>query len=368
MQRSAALTVMQILPALNMGGVERGTVEFARYLKQQGHRAIVVSGGGYQVQALENTGVEHIQLPVGKKSPLTFRYVPTLRKIFKQYNVDIVHARSRLPAWLCYFALRKKPRPPYFVTTLHGLHSVSRYSSVMARGDAVVAVSKTAADYLQQNFKKHLKTQPQVIYRGVDFKVFKFGYQADKQWVAALEARHPALKNSQKVLLPGRLTAVKGFENIMPWLGQSGANQYLLVTADSNQTDYTKRLFESLKQAGLSEKVIWIGPQQRMADLYAYVDLTLSINRKPESFGRTVLESLTVGTPVVGLNHGGVGEILTALFPSGLVPVGDDDRLIRWIKAMLLKPAVMASQTQFSNQQQFQQTVALYQQLLAQKS
>ncbi len=365
MQSSAALTVMQILPALNMGGVERGTVEFARYLKQQGHRPIVVSTGGYQLKELTAAGVEHIKLSVDKKSPLTFRHVPTLRKLFKQYNVDIVHARSRLPAWLVYFALRKQPRPPYFVTTLHGLHSVSRYSSVMARGDAVIAVSNTAENYLQRYFNKYLKTQPKVIYRGVDLQQFKHGYQPQQAWVENLEAKHPVLRNKQKLLLPGRLTAVKGFEFIIPWLQQSRPNQYLLLTADSNQSDYSKRIFEQLKQAGLSDKVIWLGQQDNMADLYAYVDLTLSINRKPESFGRTVLESLTVGKPVVGLNHGGVGEILSVLFPQGLVAVGDSVALVKGINTVLSESPEVSAQTQFSNQLQFEQTMAVYQLLIA---
>ncbi len=366
MQGSASLTVLQILPALNMGGVERGTVEFARYLKSQGHRAIVISGGGYQVDDLNDIGVEHIQLPVGKKSPFSLRFVPTLRKIFNKYQVDIVHARSRLPAWLVYFALRKKPRPPYFVTTLHGLHSVSRYSSVMARGDAVIAVSKTAANYLQRHFVDYLSLQPQVVYRGVDLQQFSYGHQADPNWITALETRFPVLTNSQKLLLPGRLTAVKGFENIIPWLQQSQPNQYLLVTAEPQQSDYCQRIDRQLKQQGLSEKVIWIGRQDSMADVYAYADITLSVNRKPESFGRTVLESLSVGTPVVGFDHGGVGEILSALLPTGRVPVADCQALIKRINQTLQNPPDVVQQTQFSNQRQFEQTMDVYHQLMEQ--
>ncbi len=366
MQGSASLTVLQILPALNMGGVERGTVEFARYLKASGHRPIVVSGGGYQVKSLEAAGVEHIQLPVGKKSPLTFRYVPTLRKIFKQYNVDIVHARSRLPAWLVYFALRKKTRPPYFVTTLHGLHSVSRYSSIMARGDAVIAVSQTAAQYLQQHFSDYLSSPPQVIYRGVDVDRFRYGHRADDKWVADLEQHFPMLKDSQKLLLPGRLTDVKGFENIIPWLKQSQDKQYVLVTAKPDQSDYSQRINAQLKQLGLAGKVIWIGRQEEMADLYAYVDITLSVNRKPESFGRTVLESLTIGTPVVGFDHGGVGEILGALLPTGRVAVSEQNALIERINQTLQNPPNVIQQAQFSNQQQFEQTMDVYRQLMEQ--
>ena len=133
------LTVVQLLPALESGGVERSTLEIAEALLRAGHRAIVVSNGGRLLPQLEALGAEHVALDIGRKSPFTFRHVPALRKLFREVDADIVHARSRLPAWLAWFALRgMRERRPHFVTTAHGLNSPSRYSAIMARGERVV--------------------------------------------------------------------------------------------------------------------------------------------------------------------------------------------------------------------------------------
>ncbi|NUS39539.1 MAG: glycosyltransferase, partial [Lysobacter sp.] len=146
------LTVVQVLPALEAGGVERSTIEIADALVHDGHRALVVSAGGRLLPELLATGAEHITLPIGRKSPLVLRHVPALRRLFAREGVDIVHARSRLPAWLARFALRGLRAPPHFVTTVHGLNSPSRYSAVMASGERVICVSRTVRDYVLQHY------------------------------------------------------------------------------------------------------------------------------------------------------------------------------------------------------------------------
>src|SRR5690606_25551325 len=130
------LTVVQLLPALGSGGVERSTLEISQALAAAGHRAVVVSAGGRLLPELEVTGAGHVALDIGRKSPLTFRHVPRLRRLFVELQADIVHARSRLPAWIGWKALQRLPRGtrPHFVTTVHGLNSPSRYSAIMARG------------------------------------------------------------------------------------------------------------------------------------------------------------------------------------------------------------------------------------------
>src|SRR5512141_1216890 len=141
------LTVVQVLPALESGGVERSTLEIASALTAAGHRAVVVSAGGRLLPALLATGAEHIALPIGRKSPWSLRHIPALRRIFQELDADIVHARSRFPAWLALRALRggaqAQRRSPHFVTTAHGLNSPGRYSRVMTRGERVICVSDT---------------------------------------------------------------------------------------------------------------------------------------------------------------------------------------------------------------------------------
>ena len=148
------LTVVQLLPALHSGGVERSTLEVAQALVAAGHRAIVVSAGGRLVQPLLDSGAEHLTLDIGRKSLLTLRHVVALRRLFADTGADIVHARSRLPAWLGWHALRGLPqaRRPRWVTTMHGLNSPGRYSGIMASGERVICVSQTVRDYLLRHY------------------------------------------------------------------------------------------------------------------------------------------------------------------------------------------------------------------------
>ena len=138
------MRIIQILPELNAGGVERGTVEFARHLVQTGHESIVISAGGRMAGRLTDEGSRHIQMPVHRKRPGSLRYVRPLRHLLMQLDADIVHLRSRVPAWLTWLAIGRMPRSkrPAIVTTFHGLYSVTAYSAIMGRGDAVIAISE----------------------------------------------------------------------------------------------------------------------------------------------------------------------------------------------------------------------------------
>ena len=148
------MTVLQMLPALESGGVERGTVEIAAALVRAGHRALVMSAGGRLVPELEALGAEHIPLPVGRKSLLTFRHVSRVRRLLRERGVDVLHLRSRLPAWVGWLAWRGLPavERPRLVTTVHGFYTVGRYSSVMTRGERVIAVSESVRDYILENY------------------------------------------------------------------------------------------------------------------------------------------------------------------------------------------------------------------------
>ena len=138
------LTVAQILPEMHSGGVEKGTLEVARALVEAGHRSIVISAGGRMVEALQGAGSEHIAMPVGRKGPTTLALIPKLRTLLRDNQVNVLHARSRVPAWLSVLALKRfGPQRPAFLTTVHGLYSVNRFSKVMTRGDRVVCVSQT---------------------------------------------------------------------------------------------------------------------------------------------------------------------------------------------------------------------------------
>ncbi|MGJ4731218.1 glycosyltransferase, partial [Luteimonas sp. SDU101] len=201
------LTVVQLLPALESGGVERSTLEIADALVRAGHRAIVVSAGGRLVPSLRGLGAEHVALEIGRKSPLVLRHVPALRRLFAQERADLVHARSRLPAWLGWRALAGMPAAtrPRFVTTVHGLNSPSRYSAIMARGERVVCVSRTVRDYVLQHYPATDPLRLRLVPRGIDPAAFPHAPRPDRGARARAAAQHPALGgDGPLLLLPGR--------------------------------------------------------------------------------------------------------------------------------------------------------------------
>ncbi len=341
------LTVVQVLPAMEGGGVERGTLEVATALVQRGHRSIVISGGGRMVSALESTGSEHITWPIGKKSLLSLPLVLRLRHFLKQQRVDILHARSRMPAWITYLAWRSmnKTQRPRFITTVHGQYSVNFYSSVMTRGERVIAVSNTIKYYLNNHYPHLDAHKIQVIYRGIDSHAFPYDYKAGSQWLHHWYEQYPQLLDSAIITLPGRLSRLKGHEDfieLMSRLKLEGANIYGLVVgdADSQHGDYAHEIMQRAQQKGL-DNIIFTGFRNDVREIYTVSNIVLSLSSKPESFGRTVLEALSLGIPVIGYDHGGVGEVLSAVFPEGRVAVGDLDALTQKVqKFIATKPAV----------------------------
>ena len=165
---SRRLTVIQLVPALDAGGAERSALEIGRALVAAGHRSIVVSSGGRLVAPLVAEGSEHFELPIARKSLGTLRHVAGLRSLIKRERADIVHARSRVPAWLGWFALRGLTPRPHFVTTAHGLNTPNWYSAIMTRGERVICVSNTVRDHLLHNYPRTDPARLIVIPRGVD--------------------------------------------------------------------------------------------------------------------------------------------------------------------------------------------------------
>jgi glycosyltransferase involved in cell wall biosynthesis len=358
------LVVVQILPALNNGGVERGTIEMANYLAKNGHTSIVISAGGLMMEKLSST-VEHITLNVGKKSLSSLLLVNKLKKLLIEKNVDIVHARSRLPAWLAYKAIaRIKNKKPNFITTIHGLYSVKRYSSIMARGNKVIAVSQTAANYVMDNYSQFLKQKPHIIYRGIDPKEFSYGYQPESHWLTNWNKENPQLNGQKTVLLPGRLTDLKGVKDLLIWLKDKENDALLVLTAYPDTDKYAARLEQWFKQQGVEQKIKWVGFQKSMVNLYAVVDVVVSTSTRPESFGRTVVESLAVGTPVVGYNHGGVGEILGELFPQGCVEVGNTKHLSSRLNSVIKNMPQVPDKQTFILDNMLSQTLTVYQETI----
>ncbi|QBG94972.1 glycosyltransferase [Xanthomonas oryzae] len=329
------LTVVQLLPALQSGGVERSTLEIAAALVRAGHRAVVVSAGGRLVQPLLDVGGEHLTLEIGRKSLLTLRHVVGLRRLFAELGADIVHARSRLPAWLGWYALRGMPeaRRPRFVTTVHGLNSPSRYSAVMTHGERVICVSKTVREYVCSHYPQTDPACLRTIPRGVDIAQFPRRLQPDRRARAWAQTVLPGLPaEAPLLLLPGRGTRLKGHADGLQLLADvrtAGMPAFLWLPGarEPGREAYVRELEAEAARLSVADAVAFTGPTDRIAEAYAASNLVLQLSRKPEAFGRTVVEALSVGRPVLGWAHGGVGELLSELQPSGAVAAFDAQAL-----------------------------------------
>ena len=361
------LTVVQVLPNLEGGGVERGTLEVAQELVRCGHQSWVISGGGQLVSRLTGQGSRHLQWPIGEKSLWTLRWVRRLREFLREQRVDILHARSRMPAWVAYRAWKGMPEDnrPHFVTTVHGLYSVSRYSAVMTRGEKVIAVSDTARRYILDNYPRVEPGRIELIHRGVDPAVFPHGYRPADSWYQRWFDQHPFLLERFVLTLPGRLTRLKGhldFVQLMERLLADGQAVHGLVVGgeDPRRQRYARQVREDIARRGLQERISFIGHRMDMRDIYAASNVVLSLSRKPESFGRTVLEALYLGVPVLGYDHGGVGEVLGELFPQGRVPLGDIEALAGAVREIHAQRPEVPPTRAYDLQRMLDATVDLY--------
>lgn len=335
------LTVVQMLPALDSGGVEKGTLEVGRYLVQNGHRSIVISAGGRMVAQLEREGSEHVAWPVGAKRLTTLRYIWKVRELLAREQPDILHLRSRLPAWIGYRAWKglSTARRPHLVTTVHGPYTPGRYSSVMVRGERVIAISDMIREYILRNYPWVDPAIIRVIPRGVDPQVYPHGYQPPAEWLAAWRAHYPGLDGKFVITLPARLTRWKGQEDfirIIAGLKQRGLPVHGVLVGDAHPRKqyYTDELRAQARAAGLESDITFTGHRSDVKEIMTVSDVVLSLSLDPEAFGRVSLEALTLGKPVAAYDHGGVAEQLAAVFPQGRIPVGDtksaEELLARW--------------------------------------
>jgi glycosyltransferase involved in cell wall biosynthesis len=365
------LTVVQLLPALEAGGVERSTLEIADALVRAGHRAIVVSAGGRLLPALEATGARHVALDIGRKSPLSLRHVPALRRLFAKERADIVHARSRMPAWLARLALRGGDAP-HFVTTVHGLNSPSRYSAVMVSGERVVCVSETVRAHVLRHYPQVDPARLRVIPRGIDPAAFPRTPLPDPAARAAAAAAHPQLGGGGPLLLmPGRGTRLKGHADALALLARLrergvDARLWMPGALDPSRARYVGELEALARALGVADAVAITAPTAAMARAYAASDLVLQLSRKPEAFGRTVLEAVASGRPLAGWDHGGVGEQLAQWWPGGAVAPFDEPALAANVAAQLARRAAPAVTMPDTLRAMQEATLSLYVELAGQ--
>ena len=359
------LTVVQLIPALHSGGAERSALEIARALVQAGHRSVVISAGGRLVEQLQAEGSEHITLDLGRKSLATLGRIGPLRRLLRELKPDIVHARSRLPAWVGWWALRGISPRPHFITTVHGFNSPGRYSSILLRAERVIVVSQTLRDYVLSHYRWLEPGRVWVIPRGIDQDAFPYGHRPDDAWQKAFFAEFPALAGAPLLTMPARGTRLKGHHDAIELLADLKrrgieARLLLLGVVEPGREAYVAELQELIRLRGVTSQVVLSPPRDDIRDIYALSALVLQLSNKPETFGRTVIEALSLCRPVLGYAHGGVGELLAELYPAGRVPLGDRERLVeRAAELLRVAPPISPLQSYRLSDMQ-QSTLALY--------
>lgn len=340
---SVAPVVLQVLPSLAGGGVERGTVEMAAALVDAGWSALVVSSGGQMVHELKRVGAHHIELPVKSKSPFMIRRnADRLAALIREHGVDLVHARSRAPAWSAMRAARRTGA--HFVTTVHGPYGLGvpfkkLYNSVMMRGERVIAISEFIRHYILDNYRKVDPAVVRLIHRGVNTEIF------DPEKVTA--ARVIQLAEQWRlpdgvpvVMLPGRLTRWKGHRVLLEALTRLRDRQLRCLIVGDGREGYHRELEGLVQKLGLESMVHLVGDCRDMAAAYMIADVVVSASTEPEAFGRVVAEAQAMGKPVIAPDHGAAPEIIVPDVTGSLVAPGDPAALaVALEKALALDTA-----------------------------
>ncbi len=356
------ISVVQLVPRLNEGGVERGTLDIVReHTKTATATHVVIGEGGKLAGQIIRHGGRFMPLPLASKNPLTaLSRIQKLRHTLSIISPDIVHVRSRVPAWLHYFANGTLHFPT--VSTAHGINSVNPYSRIMCQADTVICPGSAVEAHLKKAYKIENTI---VIPRGVDIEYFNPD-KVSASHVAKL--REQWQLNGRRVILHvGRLAKQKGHEILLRAMAKLPSDNIALIVGDGKDKR-RGRLAALARKLGVEDKVRFAGSCDNMCEIYSLADIVLSCAIKPETFGRSIAEALAMNKPVIATNHGGARDIIGDDETGGvLIPPADIDALVT---ALLAPPPDATSSRQritekFTAAKMAAQTLEVYRNVLA---
>ncbi|WP_019960740.1 glycosyltransferase family 4 protein [Woodsholea maritima] len=336
------MNILQVIPELDAGGAERTTLEVAEIIIRSGGKALVVSQGGRMVDELKALGAELIRMPVKSKNPFTiWQNAGRLTDIIRKRDIDIIHARSRAPAWSAYWAAKRTLIP--FVTTYHGTYNAKSgfkrwYNSVMAKGDRVIANSNFIADHVRREHGVG-EDRLRIIPRGVDLKTLD-PKAVNHSRIAAMRASWDLAPEQKAILLPARLTRWKGQEVALKAFAPLAPKGYVLVMAGDAQgrDDYVDGLRSLAKDLGILDNIRLPGHILDMPAAYVACEVVLTPSIEPEAFGRTAAEAQAMGRAVIAADHGGACEVIADQKTGWRVTPGDDQALAQTLSHVLSLP------------------------------
>ncbi|WP_075521777.1 glycosyltransferase family 4 protein [Candidatus Pelagibacter communis] len=339
---SSKLKVLQVIPRLGYGGAETGCFDIAHYLFENNCSSFLITNGGPLTKFINKKKVKYIRLPVNSKNPIIMLLNTILISVIVFfYNIDIIHARSRAPAWSCFLAskiTRKK-----FVTTFHGTYNFKSkikkfYNSVMLRSDLVIAGSNFIFSHIKENYKEYLNNSKKflVIFRGINIDYFDasttFTEDEDKlfkSWNLEVEKK--------TILLPGRITEWKGHEMFIEAMNkiniQLGHKSFkaVILGSDQGRDLYKKKLIRLVEQYRMNDQIKFVDHCENMPLAYKISDLIVSTSIEPEAFGRIAVEAQSMEKPIIASNLGGSKETIVNNKTGILFDAGDSDDLSKKI-------------------------------------
>lgn len=374
--------IMQVIPELGPGGAEQGCIDIAAELVRAGAQSFVVSNGGSRIHELARAGATHIQLPVHSKNPLVMlRNIHELRKLIRRYDVDIVHARSRAPAWSCYYACRGTNAR--FMTTCHAPYNLGNkaknfYNSSIARGERVIAISWFIAEYLKRYYDIEEKAV-RVVHRGIALDRFHPTAVTPERLIKlSREWRLP--DGASIVMMPARLTRWKGHQVLIEAIGMLNRPDVfcVMIGADQGRSEYRQELETVIRSRNLEGKVRIIDHCGDMPAAYMLATVVVSASTDPEGFGRVPVEAQAMGRPVIATDHGGARETIVRGETGWLIPPGDSRALCKAMQeALSLDPtqrAILATRAMahiaahFTKEHMADATLNVYAELLEEKA
>ena len=332
------LKVLQVIPKLGHGGAEIGCYDLAHYLYENDCSSYIVTSGGTLIKYINRKKVKLIRLPVQSKNPiLILLNAIILTIIILILNINIVHARSRAPAWSCLIATKITGRK--FVTTFHGTYNFKNnikkfYNSVMLRSNLIIAGSNFIFSHINENYSKYLKSEKKflVIFRGINTDYYDPKKIKEKDEIQLI-SKWKIDKEKKVILLPARLTAWKGHEIFLEALNKLKINEpqkkfiAVILGSDQGRKIYKKRLIRLVEQYRLINDVIFIDNFELMPIAYKISDIVISSSIEPEAFGRVAVEAQAMEKPIIASNIGGSNETIIDEKTGFLYPAGNSDIL-----------------------------------------
>lgn len=371
--------IMQVIPELSAGGAEQGCIDVAAGLVKAQGKAVIASNGGFRLPDLARIGADHIDLPVHSKNPIVMtQNVLRLSGSIKEYGVNIIHARSRAPAWSAWHAAKRTGAR--FVTTCHAPYNISSgakrfYNSSISKGELIIAISNYVAEYLVNQY--HVPPEKiRLIHRGIPMERFHpTAVTPERMIQVAKDWRIPDGANI--VLLPGRLTRWKGHSVLVEAMSKLARDDVfaVIIGDDQGRSEYRKELESEIHSLGLESRVRMIDHCHDMPAAYMLATVVVSASTDPEGFGRVAVEGQAMGRPTIATDHGGARETILRGETGWLIPPGDSGSLAQAINEALSldasQRAVLATRTMahvahhFTKEQMVNRTLDVYAELLA---